>query len=199
MSSWKIYRGVYMYKTEMMEQILQSPMAQKIIQEVSPIYGEAYTVLWIYQVIGTVLDSMEDWSESLSLQVVPQTATWSLPYWEEQYGIVSNPDWSNERRRQNILNKSRNRAPMNPKKVEDIISVAAGADARIEELTGKNHFTVYISAREDMVDEDFVRKELDTVKPAHLIYDIFYEQYVDATYYVGGAIQTAKEITLIQY
>lgn len=188
-----------MYKTELTEQILQSPMAQQIIQDVSPIYGEAYTALWLFQVIGTVLDSMEEWATSLEQQVVPQTATWSLPYWEEQYGIVTDELWSAERRRQNIVNKMKNRAPMNPAKMEGIIAVAAGADARIEEMTGRNQFTVYISSREELVDEQFVRAEIDKAKPAHLIYDIIYERYVDSALYTGGAIQVAKEITLTQY
>lgn len=188
-----------MYNTELMLEILKSPMAQKIVQEVSPIYGKAYTVLWLYQVIGTVLDSMEEWVESLEKQVVPQTATWSLPYWEEQYKIASDESWTYERRRQNILNKCRTRAPMNPYKLSNIIAVAAGADARIEEHTGRNKFTVYISADADNVDEEYVRKEIDKAKPAHLIYDIVYERYVEGRIYIGGTIQTFKEITLTQY
>lgn len=188
-----------MYKTELTEKILQSPMAQKAIQQVSPIYGEAYVVLWLYQVIGMVLDDMAEWTESLEQQVVPQTATWSLPYWEDQYKIYADPSWSIERRRQNIINKCRTRAPMNPYRLAGIASVAAGADARIEEHTGKNKFTVYISAKEDLVDEEFVRKEINAAKPAHLIYDIIYEHYVTGENYVGGIIRTAKEITLAQY
>lgn len=188
-----------MYRTEMIEEILKSPTAQRIIQMVSPIYGEAYTVLWLYQVIGAVLDLMDEWTDSLALQVVPQTATWSLPYWEEQYGIVPNPSWNMERRRQQVVNKMRSRGPMNPYKVAQIVSVAAGADSRIEERTGKNHFTVYINSMPSMVDEAAVRKELNIVKPAHLIYDIVYEQYVPGTVYTGGIIRTFKEVTLTHY
>lgn len=187
-----------MYKTELTEQILKSPMAQTIIQEISPIYGDSYTVLWLIQVIGQVLDMMEEWATSIEKQVVPQTATWSLPYWEEQYRLVTDESWSYERRRQNIVNRM-NRAPMNPAKLEALISVAAGADARIVELTGKNRFTVYISSTQDLVDEKYVREEIDKSKPAHLIYDIVYEKYLVATEYMGGAIQAAKEVTLTQY
>lgn len=188
-----------MYKTELMEQILKSPMAQKMVQQVSPIYGEAYTVLWLYQVIGAVLDNMKEWTDSLEKQVVPQTATWSLPYWEDQYKIFADPSWDYERRRQNIINKCRTRAPMNPYRMGQLVSVAAGADARVEEFTGKNKFTVYISANKDLVDEAFVRKEINASKPAHLIYDIIYERYVPGENYVGGIIRTYKEITLAQY
>lgn len=188
-----------MYKTELMEKILKSPMAQEIVQQVSPVYGKAYTVLWLYQVIGMVLDEAKEWTESLEQQVVPQTATWSLPYWEEQYGVATDPSWSYERRRQNIINRCRTRAPINPERMSSIISVAAGADARIEEHTGKNKFTVYISANAEYVDEDFVRREINKAKPAHLIYDIIYEQYIEGNIYTGGMIQSAKEVTLKHY
>lgn len=188
-----------MYRTELMDEILKSPMAQKMVQMVSPIYGKAYTVLWLYQIIGTVMDNLDEWTGSLQDQVVPQTATWSLPYWEDQYGIASEESWTYERRRQNIINRCRSRAPMNPHKLSEIISVASGADARIEELTGKNHFTVYISENAENVDEDFVKTEIDKAKPAHLIYDIKYEQHVNGELYIGGIIQTAREVTLTHY
>lgn len=157
-----------MYKTELTEKILQSPMAQKVIQEISPIYGEAYTVLWLIQIIGAVLDKMNEWTGSIAEQVVPQTATWSLSYWEEQYDIYADPSWSIEKRRQNILNKCRKRAPINPKKLEDMLSELLGSPVSIRENVAKNTFEV--------VTEEYIRdlseaiELLDKISPAHLIY-----------------------------
>lgn len=188
-----------MYKTELMEKILKSPKAWEIVQKLSPIYGEAYVALWLLQVIGTVLDEMDEWASSLRDQVTPNKATWSLPLWEEQYHLVTDPTWSNERRRNNILNKCVTRAPINPKKMESIIEVAANADARVEELTGKNRFTVYISSVPGKINEELVKKEINTAKPSHLIYNIVYEKYVEGAVHIGGTIHTAKEITLTQF
>ena len=187
------------YKTELMEEILKSPKAQELVQLISPIYGEAYVALWLFQVTGTVLDMMEEWTGDLKNQTVPQTATWSLPYWEDMYKIASDPSWTYERRRQNIINKCTTRAPMNPARLENLISVASGADARVEEHTGKNHFTVYISANKDLIDEEFVKKEINAAKPAHLIYSIVYERHVNNAYYLGGIIRTEREYTLTHY
>ena len=92
-----------------------------------------------------------------------------------------------------------NRAPFNPTKLANIVYVTSGAPARIEENTGKNKFTVYISANKNLIDEVYVRKEIDRVKPAHLIYEIKYEQYIEENHYVGGVIQVSKEIKLVQY
>ena len=115
-----------MYKTELMEQILKSKKGQELVQMMSPLYGDAYVALWILEATGRILDEMAEWSESLVDQTRPQTATWSLPLWEKQYGIVPDPSWDMERRRQNIVNKMTQRAPMNPHKLANIIAVAAG-------------------------------------------------------------------------
>lgn len=190
---------MHLYKTELMEEILKSPKAQEIVQMVSPIYGEAYTALWLFQVIGVVLDDVVEWAENLAKQTVPQTATWSLPYWEEEYCIIPDPSWSMEQRRQNIINRRSSRAPMNPAKMEKIVSAASGMDARVEELTGgKNVFTVYISGKQDLVNEDFVKQEINRAKQANLIYNIVYERYIASTSYTGGVFQISKEITLSQ-
>lgn len=182
-----------MYKTELMDKILKSPKAQEIIQQVSPIYGEAYTVLWLYQVIGEVLDTMTEWAESLELQVVPQTATWSLPYWEEQYKIVADPSWDDERRRQNIVNQMRNRTHINPKKLEEIVSLAAGEKAEVEELTGKNRFSVYI--RGLVEDLDAIRAVINEVKPAHLTFDLRVSEQVKTSLGFNEKITASEQET----
>lgn len=188
-----------MYETELMREILKSPEAQKMIQQISPRYGSAYVFLWLMQVTGAEWDQMMKWVEEFQLQVVPQTATWSLEYWEKEYNIISNPSWSYERRRQNILNKIHSKGPMNPKKLESIASVASGFPARIEENTDKNRFTIYLSAAEFSVDEEAVRKAIDAAKPARLIYDIRYEVYIQSTQYMAGLVQrTQTEVNLRQ-
>ena len=65
-----------MYKTDLMEKIIKSEEAQKIISMISPIYGEAYSALWLFETIGIELDDMLEWCESFIEQVVPNTATW---------------------------------------------------------------------------------------------------------------------------
>lgn len=160
------------YKTELMEQILTSREAQIIIDYVSPIYGESYIGLWLFQVIGAELDDMHDWSEDFYNQVTPQTATWALDYWEKEYDIVPEADWDLEQRRQNIISKMKYRAPMNPNKIEDLASAILGVPVDIVENTGKNTFSVYV--RKNVNEEKIARakQEIDKVKPAHLIYNI---------------------------
>ena len=159
-----------MYKTEMMDKILKSPMAQQIIQQVSPIYGEAYTVLWLYQIIGTVLDQMQEWTDSLAQQRRIKTATWSIPYWEEQYGITPDASWDLEQRRQNVIAAKRYKAPINPKKMEDLISAIVGLPVTVTENIRKNTFLVNIEG----YTQEYARAvaNIENMKPAHLIYEI---------------------------
>lgn len=187
-----------MYETELMREILKSPQAQKMIQEISPRYGSAYVFLWLMQVTGGEWDEMLEWVEDYRNQVVPQTATWALEYWEKAYGIEPNPLWSYERRRQNILTKRTGRGPMNPAKLEKIASIAAGFPARVQENTGKNKFTLYISATPGLVDEAAILAAVQEAKPARLQVELGYEVAVSRTQYMGGVIRQLREVTLVQ-
>ena len=54
--------------TELSAAILTNPIAQEIIDWVSPIYGNSYVGLWIYQAIGSALGRVQTIAESLSPQ-----------------------------------------------------------------------------------------------------------------------------------
>lgn len=158
------------YRTEMVEQILTSPEAQRILEYLSPIYGEAYVGLWLLQVIGMQLDKASNWTAEMALQVTPQTATWTLDFWEKEYGIVPQDGWTTEQRRQNILAQMKFVAPMTPTKLAEIASLAAGVPVDIVENTGKNTFAVLVRRYTENFER--AKKAIDEAKPAHLIYTI---------------------------
>lgn len=187
-----------MYETELMRSILKSPMAQKMIQQITPRYGNAYVFLWLMEVTGLEWDDIIKWAEELRLQVVPQTATWSLEYWERQYRITPDPAWSIEQRRQNIIRKMTGKSPANPAKVQHIVETMTGLQARVQENTGKNHFTVYISGFPEDVDEEAIRKALRKAVPARLLFTIAFEAFTKGQTYTAGRIQTIKEYNLQQ-
>ena len=94
-------------RTELMKKILKSEQAQKIIDEISPVYGESYVCLWLFQIIGRELDKLDDFIQNLRDETVIQTADqWALKYWEEQYGEIEAPHLPEEKRRQNINNST---------------------------------------------------------------------------------------------
>ena len=158
------------YRTDMVEQILISPEAQTILEYLSPIYGESYVGLWLLQVIGMQLDKASNWTAEMAMQVTPQTATWALDFWEKEYGIIPVDDWTIEQRRQNVIAHMKLVAPMNPTRLEEIASLAAGVPVQIIENTGKNHFTVFL--RDYLKSFDRLYEVIDEAKPAHLIYSL---------------------------
>lgn len=188
-----------MRDSEQIREILTSPQGRKILDYISPIYDEAYTALWILQAIGISLDDIVNWSEGLWKEIIPQTATWSMPYWESEYGVPTNPNLSITQRRNTLLTAIRTRAPMNPWKIAQIAQSVSGVPCRVKENTAKNTFQIYVSAiSSESIDENAVRKAVTRAKPSHLIFEIKYEQGALSTLYAYMAAQTARKITIRQ-
>lgn len=184
------------YRTKLTDKIITSEQAKEILSMVSPIYGDDYVSLWLFQIIGSQLDKPAAWVEEYIQQLVPQTATWVLPYWESEYGLVPDPSWTIEQRRLNIISKMWSNGPMNPSRLAQIIKGVANADVSISENTGKNRFTVYINTTPYKADNIAVNKTLDKLKPSHLIYHTIYSTETYSDIYIAGVIQKSKIITL---
>jgi uncharacterized protein YmfQ (DUF2313 family) len=157
--------------TELMEQILKSETAQRTIQYVSPIYGNSYIMLWIFEVIGEELDNMGERSSEVADQAFPQLATWGISYLEDQYGIIPPAGATLEDRRQAVLSFIHSRKPMNPAKMAAMVSAATGRTAKVIERTAKRTFDIEV----DITDSETpfrldVINMVDKVKPAHLLY-----------------------------
>lgn len=160
------------YTSELIESILKSPRSREILGWMPMVYDEAYVFLWLLETIGRELDDMESWSEEFQEQVVPQTATWTIPYWEEKYGIASNSEMPIEKRRERIVLKMQERIPMNPYRLEEILSKVTGAAVEIQENTGKNRFTVCFQGGLEAF--AVAVKEINRLKPAYTIYTVRY-------------------------
>lgn len=186
------------YKTDLTDAIIKSDKAKELLNMIAPVYGDDYVSLWLFQVIGARLDKVSDWVEEFEKQLVPQTATWSLPIWESEYGLLIDSSLTTEQRRQRIISKMWSNRAMPPAKLAKILENIAGTDIFIEERTGKRKFTVYITSLPKYVDETAVRNRINQLKPSHLVYDIKYQNAVATDMYVGGVIQKFKIINLTE-
>lgn len=165
-----------MYTTEMMEKILTSESGQRMIQRVTHKYGESYVGLWLFQVMGLSNDEIKALVDDFKLQVVPQTATWSLPWWENSKGLPIDTSLSIEERRMRIIEKQRRRSPMNPTRFEQIISDMVGADVWLDEYAGKNRFELYIYELPSLKMITQIRKCVKQIKQSHRVVGIHYEK-----------------------
>ena len=159
------------YRTELMDEILKSQTAQRIIDFVAPIYGNGYVALWMFQAIGKPLDAIASFIDSLRDQTIPQTATWSLPIWEQEYGVTPDPAWTDTQRQANLVAKMKYIPPVNPAKLAEYASAAAGVPCEVIENVAKNTFAVVLRANSDTIDR--AKQAIDEAKPAHLIYIIY--------------------------
>lgn len=188
-----------MNQTETKRRILQSPEGQRMLSYVSPIYGEAVVALWLFEAMGREFDRLAAFAEEYRVQLVPQTATWGLDYWEQEYGIARDDTLGIEKRRTRVLNAMANRTPMNPAALARIASAAsANAEVEIEENTGKNKFTLWVSALPSSVEKAKIEAAMDEAKPAHLMYDVKYVRYGSGELHCGGILQTKRNLTIRQ-
>lgn len=158
-------------RTELMQHILTNEMAQRIIDFVSPIYGNSYVGLWIFQAIGVVLGDIYTIAEQLRYETNPATAELLLDYWEDHYGIPRDSSLNAEQRRLRIISKTQSRGPCNPARLEAAVSASlGGVPVEITENVAKNTFLVNI--REYVPDFTAAVAVLERMKPAHLIYQI---------------------------
>ena len=159
------------YQTELMRKILTNEKAQEIIDYVSPIYGESYVGLWIYQAIGTAMGEICKIAEQLRYETNPATADLLLDYWEDHYKIPEDRTLTKDQRRVRILGKIQSRGPCNPARLEAAVSSAlGGAEVKITENVAKNTFLVDILQGVNSILPAVA--VLERMKPAHLIYQM---------------------------
>ena len=159
------------YHTELMRRILTNEKAQQIIDYVSPIYGDSYVGLWLFQAIGTVLGEVCTIAEQLRYETNPTTADLLLSYWESEYGITTDLSLTKEQRRAQVIAKIRNHGPVNPWMLEKAVSAAlGGVEVEITENIDRNTFIVNIRENVDSITPAVA--VIERMKPAHLVYQI---------------------------
>lgn len=185
------------YTSPLIREILTSPSAQKALDRISPIYMDSKIGLWILQSIGLELDELKEIIEDIRKQALPQTATWAIDYWEQEYGIPVNIDLPLEEiRRPRLLNKISSRAPMNPAKLVKLIKTEINNQSipvEIIEHVHKNTFRIKITPGSFHTNWKQIYKLVDRVKPAHVIYTIF--MYDLSKFYVP--ISTDSKLNII--
>lgn len=163
--------------TELMDEILQSETAQRTITYVSPIYGSSYVMLWIFEVIGEELDDINTRSGEIADQAFPQLATWGINYLEDQYGIIPPAGATLDDRRRALLSFIHSRRPMNPVKIEQMVTAATGRPIKVNERVAKRTFEIVIDISSDAPPLDIgkIINLIDRVKPAHLAFEAVFE------------------------
>lgn len=144
-----------------------SPTALRMMSRISPIYDRSYVGKWIFQVMGLDMDDVRLRFTELQAQAFPETATWGLMYWEQRYGIEDAEGKGIELRRQEVLAHRGAKAPLNPQKVEAILSALTGREVIVTENVAPHTFSVEVMDGDSAFDYAAVIRRIKRLKPSH--------------------------------
>ncbi len=155
--------------------IITSSEAKKMLHYVTKnFYDHSSAALRIFQAIGTEWDEMTNWSDDLLNQFFPQSCTWSIPFWEQQYGILSDETLSLSVRRQKLIAKITYRAPVTPFALEQVLSSFTGFDTTVIENVAPYTFKIILSPTHDSPSYSYEQlfRLIQNSKPSHLSFNI---------------------------
>lgn len=159
--------------------------AIEIMGMVSPIYDKAYVAKWLFQAIGKMIGSPREIVMSLASEVVPETATWSLPYWEYTYGVDTDESLSYEARRAAVIAKRDTRRAANPARIEKVLSLVSGRDVKLIEDPAGQTIRLVLGPGKKFDMTDFLRAA-EELKQSHvLISSVSTETQQEVPLYVG--------------
>lgn len=144
-----------------------SETAQRMLHRVSPIYSEAYTMKWLYEVMGRELDDVWKIVREMPEQAFTQTVTWGIEAQEHKYSITPDDNLSLEERRARLFRRKTAKFPISPGRIEKYILEVWDMSVDIDETRAAGTFFLRILSDED----NHLRKmlsDLYTIKPSHL-------------------------------
>lgn len=186
------------YQTDLMRAILTNETAQKMIDYVSPIYGNSYVGLWLFQAMGTVMDDVYKLCEQMRYEANPATSTLLLDQWEDHYRLDRAPHLTVEERRARLVAKMGVSGACNPSRLAAAVSAALGGVAvEVTENVSKNKFRVAVLESVESLEPAI--QVINRMKPAHQIYDIQVEIRSVPTAHVKAAVaMTYAEMYAVQ-
>lgn len=150
-------------------------LARDMMGMISPIYDNSYVGKWIFEVMSVPLSLAQDTINELREQAFPETATWSLPYWEQSYGLPTNEALSIEERRSRVISKRNYRKPMNPARIEMLLKELCGRDVKLIENTAPHTFEISVSPGTSEASLDQIIKLVNEVKQAQKSFRVVFD------------------------
>ncbi len=136
-------------------------------------YDRSRIGLWLFEVIGREYDGMADWARNLRLEAFVQTCTWSIHIWEWVYGIEPDDALPLEVRRGRILIKKLERPPINPARIEEILSTLTGVPVAVVENIAPYTFKVELDESASLaVNFSEMFALLRKIKPSHMAFRV---------------------------
>lgn len=149
--------------------------AKDMMTMISPIYDESYVAKWIFEVMSASLQLAQETIKGFREQEFPATVTWAIEYWEQAYGIESNPDLSIEERRAALITRRNYRGPMNPARIEAICEAICGREVELVENVAPHTFEIKILPGTSDADIQAIYDAVYDVKQSQKSFRIVFE------------------------
>ncbi|MDU4587052.1 MULTISPECIES: YmfQ family protein [Clostridium] len=121
--------------------------------------------------LGVLYWQMDD----LLKQCFIDTATWGLIYWEEEYGIGTNLNYSYEERREVVKAKKRGQGTCTKSLIKSVAEAFSGGECNVIENTAPYTFTIqFVGIKGIPKNMQGLINAVDEIKPAHLVYNFKY-------------------------
>lgn len=185
------------YTSEAIERIVTSPAGLRALDYISPVYSEAEWFLRVLNASCGEIDGLVEVAEDISKEIIPSEATWALPYWEMEYGLVPNVGTVAERKTR-IMKRIGDKNPSNPARLSVLAEQLSGGAARVVEDTVAKKIKVYLSVAYSASTRKLVEEEISLRKPAHLTLEIYFEQSVAAEIAYTGVFSYGRRFTMGQ-
>lgn len=149
--------------------ILTNELGDIMLDMVAPIYDKSKLTLYVFQALGTTVSQDTDFiNGDFIAQMFPQTATWGLPAWEDEFSITPDASKTVEHRRQYLMSVMFKHRPMIPYRIGQLVEGITGYKCEVVENYKPN--TMLISIRGYYTNVTIIRAELDKKLPAHMNY-----------------------------
>lgn len=149
--------------------ILTSELGNQMLDTVAPIYDQSKLTLYTFEAFAETLEKETAFVEGDFIrQMFPQTATWGISLWEDEYGITPDASKTIEQRRTYLMSAMCKKQPMTPQRLKQVVKGVTGYDSEIVEHVDDNTILVvvygYVWNLKQLTDE------LNRKIPAHLNY-----------------------------
>lgn len=175
--------------------ILTNELGDLMLDTVSPIYDQSAMTLYAFEAFGETISQDRDFIEGdFIAQMLPQTATWGLRLWEDEYGITTDVSKTIEQRRQYLMGAMYKHSPITPKRIEEMVYAVTGTECEVEENTAPNTVTISIFGYVSNLKQ--LKNELDVKLPAHIHYLINTadQENISTATYSGFGVQEVEKV-----
>lgn len=171
--------------------ILTNDAARRMLNRVSPIYEDSFVGLWLYEIMGREFQAIWDTMDDFPNQFYPETATWSLPYWEQRYGLIVDESLSTEARRQRVIDARDKSGRANNYRIETWLAEKSGAEVEVIDNVDDFTFAITLATESHLLPTFDINEAIAYInkrKPSHLSYVFRHMIEKNIDIYVGIAL-----------